>query len=172
MAHLNYFHTRVAFVNFCFFIAIPSGGGCWYYAWWSVLVLCEMQDAATQNRWWNEHSKLWIFCVIVKWRWWRHAAQLTATTVATDSCCRFSKTWHVADIKNIVWDDQATLMVDWNSANIVYTVWFYVCLHLRDRDCCSAADGNGTIATDSHCHFSKTWHVADFKTSPEMTRQP
>ena len=32
MAHLNYFPPRVAGVHFCFFIAIPSGGGCWYYA--------------------------------------------------------------------------------------------------------------------------------------------
>ena len=36
MAHLNYFPPRIAGVNFCFFIAIPSGGGCWYYA------KCEM----------------------------------------------------------------------------------------------------------------------------------
>ena len=35
-------------------------------------------------------------------------------------------------------------MVDRNSANIAYTFWFYVCLHIRHRDCCSVADGNGS----------------------------
>ena len=28
IAHLNYFPSRVADVNFCFVIAVPSGGGC------------------------------------------------------------------------------------------------------------------------------------------------
>ena len=28
------------------------------------------------------------------------------------------------------------------------------------------------VAMDSHHHFSKRWHIADIKTSPEMTRQP
>ena len=36
LTHPNYFHTRVEGGNFCFFIAVPSGGGCWYYA------KCEM----------------------------------------------------------------------------------------------------------------------------------
>ena len=39
-----------------------------------------------------------------------------ATAVATDSRRRFSKRRHVTDIKNITGDDQATLMVDRNSA--------------------------------------------------------
>ena len=36
MAHLNYFPPRVARVNICFFIAVPSGGGYWHYS------KCEM----------------------------------------------------------------------------------------------------------------------------------
>ena len=64
--------------------------------------------------------------------WWQ---------VITDSCYRFSKRWHVADVKNIVGDDQTTLMVHRNFANIACTFRFYVCLRLHDRDCCSATDG-------------------------------
>ena len=59
-----------------------------------------------------------------------------------DSRHRFSKRWHVANIKNITGNEQATLIVDRNSADIVYTFRFYVCLCLRDRDCCTTADGN------------------------------
>ena len=67
-----------------------------------------------------------------------------ATAVTTVSLHCFSKKWHLADIKNIAGDDQSTLMVDRNSANIAYTFGFYVCLRLRDHDCCSAADDNGS----------------------------
>ena len=49
-----------------------------------------------------------------------------------------------------------------DSGDMLHDWWlrFYVCLCLRDRNCCSAADGNGS------CHapapsFSKRWHVAD-----------
>ena len=121
MAHLNCFLPRATGVNFCFFIAVPPGGGCWYKAKW------KMWDAATQNRRRNDRAKLWIFRKIAKCRWWR-----------------FSKRWHVADVKNITGNNQATLMVDRHSANIAYSFWFYVCLRLQDRDCCSVADGNGS----------------------------
>ena len=47
-----------------------------------------------------------------------------------------------ADVKNNTGIDQATLIVDRNSADIAYTFWFYVCLNLRDRNWCSAADGS------------------------------
>ena len=49
-------------------------------------------------------------------------------------------------------DDHATIMVNRNSANIAYTFQFYICLCIGDRDCCSAADGNGN-AIDSRRHF-------------------
>ena len=74
-----------------------------------------------------------------KWRRWRHAP-LTAMAVITDTRHRFSKRWHVSDIKNLAGDDQTTLMVHRNSANIACTFHFYVCLRLCDRDCCFAAD--------------------------------
>ena len=91
VAHLNYTPSRAAGVNFWFFIAVPSGGGCWYKA------KCEMRDAATQNRRRNEHAKLWIFYKIAKW-WW-HAPRLTATAVGTDSRYCFLKRWHVVNVK-------------------------------------------------------------------------
>ena len=67
---------------------------------------------------------------------------LRLTHVVTDLCRRFSKTF--ADCKNIAGNGQTTLMVDKNSANIVYTFLFYVCLRLRDCDWCSPADGIGS----------------------------
>ena len=94
MAHLNCLPPRAAGVNFWFFIAIPSGGGCWHKA------KCKMRDATTQDKRWNEHAKFWIFSEIAKWRLWRHAPRLTATAVVTDSRCRFFKRRHVADIKH------------------------------------------------------------------------
>ena len=74
---------------------------------------------------------------------WRHAPWLTATAVVTHSRHRFSKRWHIADVKNITGFDQANLMVHRNSANNACTFCFYVCLRLHDHDCCAAADGNG-----------------------------
>ena len=96
-----------------------------------------------------------------KWRRWQYAPRLTATAVITDSRHRFLKRWYVADVKNIADDDQTTLMVHQNSANIWCTFRFYVCLHLRDRDC-PAADGSGSCRAP-HCHISKRWHIANFK---------
>ena len=115
-----------------------------------------MRDGATQDRWRNERAKLWIFRDIAKWRRWRHAPRLTTTTVITDSSHRFSKRWHVSDIKTIAGDDQTTLMVHRNSANIACTFSFYVCLHLRDRDCCSEADGSGSCHSPAPSYFEET----------------
>ena len=112
-----------------------------------------MWDAATQDTWWNERAKLWIFHEIAKWRWWWHAPRLMAMAVITDSRHRFSKRWHVADFKNIASDDQTTLMVHRNSAHIAFTFRFYVCLRLRDRDCCSAADGSGSCHAPAPSYF-------------------
>ena len=114
-----------------------------------------MRDAATQARRQNECAKLWIFREIAKWRRWRHASRLTATAVITDSRHRFSKRWHVADVKNNASDNQTTLMVHQNSANIACTVRFYVCLRLRNRDCCSAADGSGSYHAPAPSYFEE-----------------
>ena len=150
MAHLNYFPTIVAGVNVCFFIAAPSGGGCWYYA------KCEMLLHKQMTK---------LICKIVdipqnfELRRWRHARWLTATTVATDSCHPFSKRWQVTDVINVTGDDQATLIiVDQNSADIAYIFWFYVCLHLRDRDCCSVAGGNGSCHELTLSFFEQMTH--------------
>ena len=114
-----------------------------------------MRDAATQDRRRNERAKLLIFREIAKWRWWQHAPRLTATAVITDSHHRFSKRWHVADVKNIAGDDQTTLMVHRNSENIACTFRFYVCLRLRDRDCCSAANGSGSCHAPAPSYFKE-----------------
>ena len=78
-----------------------------------------------------------------------------ATAVITDSCHRFSKRWHVIDVKNIAGDDQTTLMVYRNSANIACTFRIYVCLRLCDRDCCSAADGSGSCHAPTPSYFEE-----------------
>ena len=114
-----------------------------------------MRDAATQDRWRNERAKLWIFREIAKWRRWWHAPRLTATAVITDSRHRFSKRWHVADVKNIAGDDQTTLMVHRNSANISCTFRIYVCLRLCDRDCSCAADGSGSCHAPAPSYFEE-----------------
>ena len=88
-----------------------------------------------------------------KWRRWRHAPRLTATAVITDSGHSLSKRWHVADVKNITGNDQTTLMVYRNSANIAYTFRIYICLRLCDRDCCSAADGSGSCHAPAPSYF-------------------
>ena len=75
--------------------------------------------------------------------------------VITDSRHRFSKRWHVADVKNIADDDQTTLMVHRNSANITCTIRIYVCLRLCDRDCCSAADGSGSCHAPAPSYFEE-----------------
>ena len=114
-----------------------------------------MRDAATQDRRRNERAKLLIFREIAKWRWWRHAPWLTATAVITDSRHRFSKRWHIADVKNIAGDDQTTLMVHRNSANIACTFRIYVCLRLCDRDCYSATDGSGSCHAPAPSYFEE-----------------
>ena len=93
MVHLHCMPPRAAGVNFWFFNAVPSGGGCWYKA------KCEIRDAVTQNRLQKERVKLWMFRKIAKWRRWRYAPRLTSMAVVTDSHRHFSMIWHVADIK-------------------------------------------------------------------------
>ena len=114
-----------------------------------------MRDAATQDRRRNERAKLWIFHEIAKWRRWRHAPRLTITAVITDSRHRFSKKWHVADVKNVAGDDQTTLMAHRNSANIACTFRFYVSLCLRNRDCCSVADDSGSCHAPAPSYFEE-----------------
>ena len=93
-----------------------------------------------QNRGRNEHATLWIFREIAVVTWSKtdgngswHGLMPSFSEEMTH--CRY---------QNIAGDDQATLMVDWNSASIAYTFRFYVCLRLQDRDGCSAAVNNGS----------------------------
>ena len=114
-----------------------------------------MRDAARQDRRRNEHAKLLIFREIAKWKRWRHPPWLTATAVNTDSHQRFSKRWHVADVKNIAGDDQTTLLVHRNFTNLACIFRIYVCLRLCDRDCCSAADGSGSCHVPAPSYFEE-----------------
>ena len=111
-------------------------------------VKCEM--LLPQDRWQNERAKLWIFRNIAQ-----HAPRLTATAVITDSRHRFSKRWNDADVKNIASDDQTTLVVHRNSANIACTFCFYACLRLSDRNCCSAADGSSSCHAPASSYFKQ-----------------
>ena len=52
-------------------------------------------------------------------------------------------------------DNPKTLMVHQNSANITSTFRFYVCLRLRDWNCCSAADGNGSCHAPAPSYFEE-----------------
>ena len=57
MAHLNYFPTRVAGVNFCFLTAVHlvvSVG---------IMITC---NGVMQNRRQNGYVKLWVLCYMVK----------------------------------------------------------------------------------------------------------
>ena len=75
----------------------------------------------------NEHAKLWV-CREME-TMVTGASWLMATSIATDPCRRLPKRslkGQVADVKNITGDDQATLRIDRNSANIAYIITIYV----------------------------------------------
>ena len=70
---------------------------------------------------------------------------LTATAVATDSChClpKRSLERHVADVKNIISDDQVTQSLDQNYANIAPTIEIYVYEIASDARRLTAASGD------------------------------
>ena len=62
--HWPFFPPRVAGVHFCFFFAVPSDGGCWYYVKCE-MVLCKidgemiMQNCGYFAKLWNEDSGDW-----------------------------------------------------------------------------------------------------------------
>ena len=150
MAHVNCFPTGAADVNFWFFIAVPFCGGCWYKA------KCEMLLRKIEGQMNVQNCRF-----SAKWKRWRHAPRLTPTAVVKHSRHRLLKRWHIVDFKNIAGDDQAILMVHRNSATIVCTFQFYVCLRLRDCNYCSAADGNGSCHSPTPSYFeemTRCWH--------------
>ena len=149
MAHLNCLPPRATGVNDWFFLLahLVVGVGIKQKA------KCEMQLCKIDGK--NEHAKLWIFREISKWRRWRHAPRLMATSIVTNSRHRFS-------IKNIVGDDQTTLMVHRNSAiSRVPSVFtsVYICAITTVVPQLTVA----AVATHPHCRISKRWHVVDVK---------
>ena len=84
------------------------------------------------------------------------------TTDGKGSCHRFVPSFFkeliICRCQSIAGDDQATLMVDKNSANIAYTFRFYVSLRLGDRDCYSAADGKGSCHRLAPSFFEEITH--------------
>ena len=165
MAHLNCLSLRAAGINYWFFFAGPSGGGCWYKAK-SEMLPCKIDgEMSVQNCGFSAKLRNGDGDDMLH--------RLTATAVITDSRHRFTKRWHVADVKNIAGYNQNGPMVHRNYANIACTFRFYAGLRLRDRDRCSAADDSGAaVATHPHHRILKRWHVATSKTSLDMTRQP
>ena len=163
MAHLNCFPPWAAGVNDWFFLLahLVVGVGIKQNAKCEMLLRNIDGETNVQNCGFS-----------AKWRRWRHAPWLMATAVITDSRHRFSKKWHVADVKNIAGDDQTTLMVHQNSANIACTFRIYVCFRLCDRDCCSAAEGSGSCHAPAPSYYEEMTHFRCKKNSLEMTRQP
>ena len=143
MAHLNCLPTRAAGVNYWFFLLAHL-----------VVGVVIKQNAICKMLLRNIDGKMNLQNCGFSTKW-RHALRLTATAVITDSRHRFSKRWHVANVRNIAGDGQTTIMVHQNSANIACTFRFYVCLRLRDRDCCSAADGSGSCHAPAPSYFEE-----------------
>ena len=125
-------------------LAGPSGGGCWYKAKCEMLLRKIDGEMNVQNCGFS-----------AKGRRWQHATRLTATAVITDSRHRFSKRWHVADVKHMAGDEQTTLMVHRNFKNLACTFRIYVCLRLCDRECCSSADGSGSCHAPAPSYFKE-----------------
>ena len=154
MAYLNYLGMSVS--TTASFLLSVSGGGCWYYKHVKFWVFHKMEAVATDASW------------------------LTATAVAMDSWRRLPKRsfkWHVADGKNIAGNNQATLRVNRNSANIAQ---YFKILSLRDRKWCFTADGSGgchglaplsseEITGMTHCWRQKH-HLWDDQTTLRVDR--
>ena len=91
--------------------------------------------------------------------------EVVATAVTTDSCRRLPKRsfkQRIANVKNIAGDDQATLRVDQNSANITQFFEIFIYTITNDDPWLTVT----VIATDS-CHrlpkISLEEHVAYIK---------
>ena len=153
MALLNCLPPRAAGVNYWFFLlahlvvdfGIKQNSKC-------EMLLRKIDDEM------NVHN-CGFSAKLRKRRRWRHAPRHTATAFITDSPHRFSKRWHVADVKNIASDDQTTLMINQNFSNIACTFRFYVCSIATVVMRLTVA----SVATHLHRRISKRWHVADVK---------
>ena len=86
----------------------------------------------------------------------------------------FFKRWHIADIKNIAGDDQATLTVYRNSTNIAHTFRFYVYKIATDAPQLMAASwdsSHGTQLTSKQCWrwSGNTKDRSKFRKLPKFT---
>ena len=108
MAHLNCFPLRAAGVNFWFFIAVPFGGGCWYKAKCEMLLRKIDGKTNVQNCGFSREMEMVATCSTTNGNCHRLAPSFF------DDMTRRQR-------QNLAGDDQATLMVDRQSA-------IYVCL--------------------------------------------
>ena len=104
------------------------------------------------HNWWLRFTSVYICAIATV------VPQLTATAVAMHPRSRISKRWHVADIKNITEDDQATLTVDRNSA--IYFVYVYEI----------ATNAPVTAVANGGFRRSLKRHIADVKNIARKTR--
>ena len=134
MAHLNYFHISASSLLSLLVVGvgIMQNLKC-------EMLLCKidgemnMQNCGYSAKFWNGEGDGH------DWRQ-RQLPRTRAIFFQRDDTLSMSKT-SPAMTRHPLW------LVHQNSINISYTsytFWFYVCLRLRDRDCCSAADGNGS----------------------------
>ena len=80
--------------------------------------------------------------------WWQRQLSRTRAIV-------FRRDDTFSTSKNIAGNDQTTLIVHRNSAYIVCTFRFYICLRLRNRDCCSTADGSSSCHAPALSYFEE-----------------
>ena len=151
MVYLNYFPPSVAGVNFWFFTAVLSGGGCWYYTKCE-MVLCKidgrmnLQNCGYFTKLWNGDGGDW--CSTADGNGSCHG--FTPYFFEEMTRCRHQK-------HRQRWPSNPNSLLNFRK----YRAYLMI-LRLRDHDWCSAADGNGS------CHglaqlFLERWHIADVK---------
>ena len=92
----------------------------------------------------------------------RHAPRLLAMAFAMDSHCHFSKRCHIADVKNIPGDDQATLMVD-RIPQLLRRPSDFMCVYVYQIMTGALRLLATAVTTDSHRRLSKILHVANVR---------
>ena len=154
MAHLNYCHTRVAGVNFCF-IAFPSSDGCWYY------VKCEMLLSKIDGKMNLQNCEM---CEIVKWRRWRlmfhdwRQWQLPRTRTVVfrrDDTFRYQKYHRRLPVIPIGRSKCCKCCV--------YIPSDFTSFYIYEIATVAPWLMTTAVATDSRRRLSKRWHVADIK---------
>ena len=145
MAHLNCLPPRAAGVNFWFFIAVRFGGGCWYKA------KCEMLLRKTDGKMNVQNCGFSAKLrngdggdMLHDWRQRSYHGLAPSFFEEMTRCRRQNHSRRRPGNPN------------GPSKFRKYRVYrFYVCLRLRDRDCCSAADGNGSCYAPAPSYFEE-----------------